>query len=33
VTTLQAATGFVPGTSVREGVRRFVEWYRAFYRV
>jgi UDP-glucuronate 4-epimerase len=27
VTTLQAATGFVPGTSVREGVRRFVEWY------
>jgi len=33
VTTLQAATGFVPGTSVREGVLRFVEWYRAFYRV
>lgn len=33
VTTLHAATGFVPGTSVREGVRRFVEWYRAFYRV
>lgn len=33
VTTLQRATGFVPGTSVREGVRRFVDWYRAFYRV
>jgi UDP-glucuronate 4-epimerase len=33
VTTLQAATGFVPGTSVREGVCRFVDWYRAFYRV
>ncbi len=33
VSTLQAATGFVPGTSVREGVRRFAEWYRAFYRV
>jgi UDP-glucuronate 4-epimerase len=33
VTTLQRATGFVPGTPVREGVRRFVEWYRAFYRV
>lgn len=33
VTELQAATGYKPGTPVREGVRRFVEWYRDFYRV
>jgi len=30
---LSAATGFTPGTPVREGVRRFVEWYRAYYGV
>jgi UDP-glucuronate 4-epimerase len=29
---LQAATGFKPSTPVEEGVRRFVEWYRAYYR-
>ncbi|HEY9012196.1 MAG TPA: NAD-dependent epimerase [Devosia sp.] len=33
VTTLEAATGYRPRTPVREGVRRFVEWYREFYRV
>ncbi len=33
VTELQAATGYKPGTPVREGVRRFVDWYREFYRV
>ena len=28
---LNAWTGFKPGTSVREGVGRFVEWYRGYY--
>jgi UDP-glucuronate 4-epimerase len=28
---LEALTGFRPGTDVREGVRRFVEWYRGYY--
>jgi UDP-glucuronate 4-epimerase len=26
---LRELTGYVPGTSVGEGVRNFVEWYRA----
>ncbi|MDX2263653.1 MAG: NAD-dependent epimerase [Hyphomicrobiales bacterium] len=30
---LTAATGFRPRTSIEEGVARFVEWYRGFYRV
>ena len=30
---LNAWTGFTPMTSVSEGVRRFVEWYRMYYRV
>jgi len=30
---LDAWVGFKPGTPVREGVRRFVEWYRGYYRV
>jgi UDP-glucuronate 4-epimerase len=30
---LQAATGFHPATSVEEGVRRFVAWYREYYGV
>lgn len=30
---LFAYTGFLPGTAVDEGVRRFVEWYREYYRV
>jgi UDP-glucuronate 4-epimerase len=30
---LAAATGFSPSTTVDEGVRRFVEWYRAYYKV
>jgi UDP-glucuronate 4-epimerase len=29
---LAAWIGFVPATPVREGVARFVRWYRAFYR-
>ena len=28
---LEALTGFRPGTSVGEGVRRFVDWYRGYY--
>lgn len=30
---LEAWTGFKPNTPVREGVARFVAWYREFYRV
>lgn len=33
VTELERAVGFRPRTSVREGVRRFVDWYREYYRV
>jgi UDP-glucuronate 4-epimerase len=29
---LEALTGFRPKTPVEEGVRRFVEWYRAYYK-
>jgi len=29
---LEAATGFRPDTPIEEGVRRFVEWYRDYYR-
>ena len=28
---LEAATGFAPCTPVSEGIKRFVEWYRAYY--
>jgi UDP-glucuronate 4-epimerase len=30
---LAQATGFAPATPVREGVRRFIEWYRHYYKV
>jgi UDP-glucuronate 4-epimerase len=30
---LREATGFVPRTSLDDGLARFVEWYRAYYRV
>jgi UDP-glucuronate 4-epimerase len=30
---LDAWVGFKPNTPVREGVRRFVEWYREYYKV
>jgi UDP-glucuronate 4-epimerase len=33
VSELEAATGYRPATPVVEGVRRFVEWYRDFYKV
>ncbi|RMF15990.1 MAG: NAD-dependent epimerase [Alphaproteobacteria bacterium] len=30
---LKSWVGFAPDTPIEEGVRRFVEWYRAYYRV
>ncbi len=33
VAELSAWTGFAPATGVREGVARFVEWYRTYHRV
>ncbi len=33
VSELEAWTGFRPNTSVQEGVRNFVAWYRAYYKV
>jgi len=30
---LMADVGFMPGTSIEEGVGRFVDWYREYYRV
>ncbi|KWV96314.1 NAD-dependent epimerase/dehydratase family protein [Erythrobacter sp. AP23] len=30
---LHSLTGYVPKTDIREGVQRFVEWYRDYYRV
>lgn len=30
---LQDAIGFAPSTSLAEGMQRFVDWYRKFYRV
>ena len=31
VASLERATGFTPRTPMREGVKHFVEWYRAFF--
>lgn len=31
VETLVEATGYKPATTVEEGIRRFVEWYRTYY--
>jgi UDP-glucuronate 4-epimerase len=31
VTSLQDVTGFTPRTTMREGIRRFVGWYKEFY--
>ena len=33
VSELERSVGFRPTTSVRDGVRRFVDWYRDFYAV
>jgi UDP-glucuronate 4-epimerase len=30
---LQKAVGFAPNTPVAAGIKRFVEWYRAYHRV
>ena len=30
---LNAWTGFAPATGVRDGVGRFVAWYRDYYKV
>ena len=32
-TLIEALTGPLPRTDIRDGVRRFVDWYRNFYRV
>jgi UDP-glucuronate 4-epimerase len=28
---LREATGFAPGTPIRDGIRKFVDWYRQYY--
>ena len=33
VTALERDFGFRPATSLREGLRKFAEWYKAFYKV
>ncbi|MCO7225361.1 NAD-dependent epimerase [Pleionea sp. CnH1-48] len=33
VSELESVTGFRPNTSVKEGIARFVSWYREFYQV
>jgi UDP-glucuronate 4-epimerase len=33
ISELQQAVGFAPRTTVDEGVRRFVEWYRGYYHL
>ena len=33
VAALQRDTGYSPDTGIEEGIRRFVDWYRDFYRV
>lgn len=33
VADLEAAVGFHPATPLRDGLARFVDWYRAFYKV
>jgi UDP-glucuronate 4-epimerase len=33
VAELEQATGFRPRTTLRDGISRFVEWYRGYYAV
>jgi UDP-glucuronate 4-epimerase len=33
VTDLIEDMGYRPNTQVQEGIKRFVDWYRAFYQV
>ena len=30
---LEAAVGFRPATSIEDGVKRFTDWYREYYKV
>ena len=30
---LEADFGFKPSTSVRQGLRKFAEWYKEFYQI
>ena len=32
-TLLERDFGFKPRTSLRDGLRRFAEWYRSFYKI
>jgi nucleoside-diphosphate-sugar epimerase len=32
-TALEADLGFRPNTSLRDGLRKFAEWYKEFYKV
>ena len=33
LTRIQAAIGFAPKVPLEEGLRRFVEWFRGYYRL
>ena len=33
VTDLERDIGFKPSTSIEDGIKRFVDWYKEFYRV
>jgi UDP-glucuronate 4-epimerase len=33
VDALQKAVGFAPNTPVADGIRRFIDWFRAYRRV
>jgi UDP-glucuronate 4-epimerase len=33
VTALQTAVGFAPDTPIADGIRRFVDWFRAYHGV
>jgi UDP-glucuronate 4-epimerase len=33
VDALQSWVGFAPATSIESGIGRFVDWYRAYYKV
>ncbi|OYU99566.1 MAG: UDP-glucuronate 5-epimerase, partial [Verrucomicrobiales bacterium VVV1] len=33
LTAVQAAVGFAPKVPLEEGLRRFVEWFRSYYKL
>jgi UDP-glucuronate 4-epimerase len=33
VSELESAVGFRPNTSIRDGISRFVSWYRQYYGI